>query len=248
MVARTQVLPANSASSSSTGASVPHISAPRGRAIGQAVLTRVAGVQASPWEPEQRQGWPRSAGRRFQGTQASSCCLPEVRPGAPTPLCPPAAAAPQKLSLGAVRSPRAASHAVANTGRQKPGNLLGRSEQVRRPGGWAWHGGDAADAQPPPPWRAAGGQAGGQGRAKPQHSRPPGGGRKGPSLGVAPLQCPRPPREGQNQRLQLALASSAEGIGRAGAAPDNPSRTLDSLLHPSWGNALVPLHPLVKVG
>lgn len=192
-MARTRVLPANSASSSSTGASVPHISAPRGRAMGQAVLTRVAGVQASPWEPEQRQGWPRPAGRRFQGTQASSCCLPEVRPGAPTPLCPPAAAAPQKLSLGAVRSPRAASHAVANTDGRNLGTCSAGQNRCVVPG--AGPGTEETQqtlSHRPHGGRAAGGQAGGQGRAKPQHSRPPGGGRKGPSLGVAPFSAPVP--------------------------------------------------------
>lgn len=163
----------------------------------------------------------------------------------PHPTLPSRCRCPPEAELGSCALPQSCFPRCGQHGWQKPGNLLGRSEQVRRPGGWAWHGGDAADAQPPPPWRAAGGQAGGQGRAKPQHSRPPGGGRKGPSLGVAPFGAPVPHVKARARGYSWSSFPCREGIGRAGAAPNNPNRTLDSLLHPPiMGECTGPLIPI----
>ena len=131
-----QVLPVNDArSSSSSQASGPHIPAPRDRGIGwEAELPNdPEGPPSSPWEPLESWIGTDPDGRQSQSRRAGTHLpTPLGSPlGDPAPFHPPSCSYPQEAVIGSSELPQSCFPRRGQQRRQKLGNLLSRSEQVR---------------------------------------------------------------------------------------------------------------------
>lgn len=131
-----QVLPVNDArSSSSSQATGPHISAPRDRGIGrEAELPSVSEVPpSSPWEPLESWIGINPDSRQSQSPRAGTHLpAPLGSPlGDPAPFHPPSCSYPREAVIGSAELPQSCFPRRGQQRRQKLGNLLSRSEQVR---------------------------------------------------------------------------------------------------------------------
>lgn len=131
-----QVLPGNdSSSSSSSKASGPRILAPRDRGIGgKAEPPSVSdGPLSSPWEPALELGRARPGRQEIaESSGTASPAYPSgVSAGDPALLYPPSSGYPRKAVIGSSELPQSCFPRRGQRRRQKPGNLLSRSEQVR---------------------------------------------------------------------------------------------------------------------